>query len=205
MSRPERRQHHSHAIPSDRKLAASIRRGDTSALGQLYDRYAAAIYTLVCGSRPASAEHIVEQVFVELWNAGRRSHLPMPVAPMLLDLVVHALPESTMAPIQPSTTCAAPDAISHLVLIGRSDPLVCAVLVLMCVGKAGIAATATALDEEPAVVRRALSSGLILLRQLQPIVHADNVQETQTTSPDPHSGIQSSADIGLQPSVQAAQ
>jgi RNA polymerase sigma-70 factor (ECF subfamily) len=59
--------------PSDAALMERVQQRDSSALEMLYDRYARPVYSLVLriSQQPASAEEIVQDVFLQLWrNAG---------------------------------------------------------------------------------------------------------------------------------------
>jgi RNA polymerase sigma-70 factor (ECF subfamily) len=60
--------------PTDDELLDAIERGQNEALGVLYDRHAAVLFTLavhLVGSR-ARAEDIVHDIFLDLARAARR-------------------------------------------------------------------------------------------------------------------------------------
>ena len=62
---------------------------DAQALETLYDRYARPVYSLVLriARQPASAEEIVQDVFLHLWNnAGRYQASRGPLGPWLLTM-----------------------------------------------------------------------------------------------------------------------
>ena len=201
MFRTKRPPTQSPSARSDRALATGIGQGKTAALGQLYDRYGPAIYSLMRQKHPASAEPIVEQVFAAVWNMGRHGRLPLPIGPVLLDLATRSLAETTVPPVLPTSEAALQDALALLARIGHSDPLVCNALVLVCLGRSNLAESAMALEVEPAVVGRALTSGLALLRQLQPVAGAEACDVRQVPAPSsllaavqavPENGAQSS-------------
>ena len=59
---------------TDDELLAAIARGETEALGVLYDRHAAVLFTLavhLTGSR-SRAEDVVHDIFLDLARAARR-------------------------------------------------------------------------------------------------------------------------------------
>ena len=157
----------------DDELLLLITQRDEQALGLLYDRYGPAIYSLARQRHLASAEPVVEQVFTDLWNMGRHARLPVPIMPLLLDLAARALAETPVPPVLPTCEAAVQDPLALLAQVGHADPLVCNVLVLVCLGKWNIAESAVALAVEPGVVRHALTSGLALLRHLQPVANAE--------------------------------
>ena len=157
----------------DDELLLLITQRDEQALGLLYDRYGPAIYSLARQKHPTCAEFIVERVFADLWNMGRHGRLPVPIMPLLLDLAARALAEPPVPPVLSTSEPAVQDALALLAQVGHADPLVCNALVLVCLGKLNIAESAVALAVEPAVVRHALTSGLALLRQLQPVADAE--------------------------------
>ena len=63
--------------PSDAALMEQLIRKEPAALERLYDRYSRAIYSLVLriAQQAASAEEIVQNVFLQLW---RNAHLYQP-------------------------------------------------------------------------------------------------------------------------------
>ncbi len=63
--------------PSDAALMEQLIRRDSEALGVLYDRHARAVYSLVLriAQQTASAEEIVQDVFLQVW---RNAHLYQP-------------------------------------------------------------------------------------------------------------------------------
>jgi RNA polymerase sigma-70 factor, ECF subfamily len=58
------------AGPEDFELVTAMARGDAAALGSLYDRHAARMYSLAkkIVVTPSSAEDIVQEVFLEAWK-----------------------------------------------------------------------------------------------------------------------------------------
>lgn len=170
MFRPKHSQRQVSSVRSDRILATAISRGEVSALGQFYDRYSPAIYALACQHDAAAAEHTVEQVFGEFWNMGQHTILPLYLTPKLLDLMVEAVSVTPLPGTLSTSDDGPPDALALLALLGRSDPLACSVLVLVCLNRVSIAVSATVLEIEQAVVRHALTSGFIWLRQFQPAI-----------------------------------
>ena len=199
MFRPKRPPSQSSSIRPDRVLLAAIREGDTSALGQLYDRYGPALYTLARHRHLSSADLIVEQVFIDLWNAGQRTLLPVPIVPMLLDLAARSLSGTAISPVLFKREGAPQDPLALLTHIGGSDPLVCAVLVLVRLGRLNIAESVAALEAEPAVIRHALALGLKLLGQHQPVATAEaSLVLHQPASSGVLSGIQAQPEAGVQ-------
>jgi len=72
--------------PSDASLMERILARDSRALELLYDRYARPVYSLVLriAQQPASAEEIVQDVFLQLWrNAKRYQATRGPLEPWL--------------------------------------------------------------------------------------------------------------------------
>src|SRR6266851_2619172 len=72
--------------PSDASLMERILARDSRALELLYDRYARPVYSLVLriAQQPASAEEIVQDVFLQLWrNAQRYQAARGPLEPWL--------------------------------------------------------------------------------------------------------------------------
>jgi RNA polymerase sigma-70 factor (ECF subfamily) len=60
--------------PTDAALMDRILQRDSSALEALYDRYGRPVYSLVLriSQQPASAEEIVQDVFLQLWRSAER-------------------------------------------------------------------------------------------------------------------------------------
>jgi RNA polymerase sigma-70 factor (ECF subfamily) len=60
--------------PADADLMARVLQRDSGALETLYDRYGRAVYSLVLriSQHPASAEEIVQDVFMQLWRSADR-------------------------------------------------------------------------------------------------------------------------------------
>ncbi len=72
--------------PTDASLMERILQRDSGALETLYDRYARPVYSLVLriSQQPASAEEIVQDVFLQLWrNAKRYQATRGPLEPWL--------------------------------------------------------------------------------------------------------------------------
>lgn len=58
------------AVPSDAGLVSAIASGDESAMGQLYDRYSAVVYSIalrVLGDA-GTAEDLLQEIFIQLWQ-----------------------------------------------------------------------------------------------------------------------------------------
>ncbi len=75
--------------PSDAELMEKLIRRDPEALERLYDRHARAVYWLVLriAQHAASAEEIVQDVFLQLWrNAHRYQAARGPLEPWLFTL-----------------------------------------------------------------------------------------------------------------------
>ncbi len=75
--------------PSDAELMEKLIRQEPEALERLYDRYARAVYSLVLriAQHAASAEEIVQDVFLQLWrNAHRYQAARGPLEPWLFTL-----------------------------------------------------------------------------------------------------------------------
>jgi RNA polymerase sigma-70 factor, ECF subfamily len=78
---------HIAAFDVDRAAVTRMARGDGSAVGELYDRHARAIYSLAVRmlSDAAEAEDVVQDVFTQAWRqAGRYDPLRAPVVGWLL-------------------------------------------------------------------------------------------------------------------------
>ena len=61
------------AVPSDAVLVSAIASGDESAMGQLYDRYSAVVYSIalrVLGDA-GMAEDLLQEIFIQLWRNPR--------------------------------------------------------------------------------------------------------------------------------------
>ena len=61
------------AVPSDGVLVSAIASGDESAMGQLYDRYSAVVYSIalrVLGDA-GMAEDLLQEIFIQLWRNPR--------------------------------------------------------------------------------------------------------------------------------------
>ena len=58
--------------PSDAALMERVQQRDSTALEMLYDRYGRPVYSLVLriSQQPASAEEIVQDVFLQLWRSA---------------------------------------------------------------------------------------------------------------------------------------
>jgi RNA polymerase sigma-70 factor, ECF subfamily len=75
--------------PADAALMQRVLHGDSQALQFLYDRYSRPVYSLVLriARQPASAEEIVQDVFLHLWrNAGRYQASRGDLGPWLLTM-----------------------------------------------------------------------------------------------------------------------
>jgi RNA polymerase sigma-70 factor (ECF subfamily) len=75
--------------PTDAALMERVRQGDTGALETLYDRYARPVYSLVLriSQQPASAEEIVQDVFLQLWRSAERFQISRgPLEPWLFTM-----------------------------------------------------------------------------------------------------------------------
>jgi len=74
---------------ADGVLMERLMQRDASALEELYDRYARPVYSLVLriSQQPASAEEIVQDVFLLLWRSAARYHASRgPLEPWLFTL-----------------------------------------------------------------------------------------------------------------------
>ena len=75
--------------PPDAELMERILRRDSSALESLYDRYSRPVYSLVLriSQQPASAEEIVQDVFLQLWKSADRFQISRgPLEPWLFTM-----------------------------------------------------------------------------------------------------------------------
>ena len=75
--------------PPDAELMERILSRDSGALETLYDRYARPVYSLVLriSQQPASAEEIVQDVFLQLWKSADRFESSRgPLAPWLFTM-----------------------------------------------------------------------------------------------------------------------
>jgi RNA polymerase sigma-70 factor (ECF subfamily) len=75
--------------PPDAELMERILRRDSGALETLYDRYARPVYSLVLriSQQPASAEEIVQDVFLQLWKRADRFQISRgPLEPWLFTM-----------------------------------------------------------------------------------------------------------------------
>ena len=75
--------------PPDAELMERILRRDPIALETLYDRYARPVYSLVLriSQQPASAEEIVQDVFLQLWKSADRFQISRgPLEPWLFTM-----------------------------------------------------------------------------------------------------------------------
>lgn len=87
-----------HAVPSgetvreptsDAALMSEVAAGDEQALARLYDRYAPLAYSIalrICGDA-ASAEEVVTDAFLRLWQSARRFRAGSEVGPWLSAIV----------------------------------------------------------------------------------------------------------------------
>ena len=57
---------------ADQEILDRVARGDDRALGALYDRHGAVMYSLACSivKEPADAEEVVADAFLQLWKSG---------------------------------------------------------------------------------------------------------------------------------------
>ena len=75
--------------PTDAALMERILQHDNAALETLYDRYARPVYSLVLriAQHPASAEEIVQDVFLQLWRSADRFQISRgPLEPWLFTM-----------------------------------------------------------------------------------------------------------------------
>ena len=75
--------------PTDAALMERILQQDSSALETLYDRYGRAVYSLVLriAQNPASAEEIVQDIFLQLWRSADRFQITRgPLEPWLFTM-----------------------------------------------------------------------------------------------------------------------
>jgi RNA polymerase sigma-70 factor, ECF subfamily len=78
--------------PADGELMERLVQRDPSALETLYDRYGRTVYSLVLriSQQPASAEEIVQDVFLQLWKSADRFQASRgPLAPWLFTMARH--------------------------------------------------------------------------------------------------------------------
>jgi len=61
-----------HDLQSDEELIQSLKAGQSSALGILYDRYASLVYRLALRilTNPQEAEDLTQEIFLNLWRSG---------------------------------------------------------------------------------------------------------------------------------------
>ena len=72
--------------PTDAALMERVQQRDSTALEVLYDRYGRPVYSLVLriSQQPASAEEIVQDVFLQLWRSAERFQISRgPLEPWL--------------------------------------------------------------------------------------------------------------------------
>ncbi len=138
----------------DRHLVDGLRRGNSMALGRLYDRYAPLVFTLAYNSHPDAAEAITEEVFVELWQAGMLSTLRLPVLPALISLTVEQL----------AATGASSRRLPALAPFAHLAPPAFDILVLTLLGQLCLEEIAVALEMDGAAITQVLASGLADLR-----------------------------------------
>jgi RNA polymerase sigma-70 factor (ECF subfamily) len=75
--------------PTDAALMERVLQRDSSALETLYDRYGRPVYSLVLriSQQPASAEEIVQDVFLQLWRSAERFQISRgPLEPWLFTM-----------------------------------------------------------------------------------------------------------------------
>src|SRR6266853_2367160 len=75
--------------PTDASLMERVLQRDSRALETLYDRYARLVYSLVLriAQQPASAEEIVQDVFLQLWRSADRFQISRgPLEPWLFTM-----------------------------------------------------------------------------------------------------------------------
>ena len=75
--------------PTDAALMERVLRQDATALEALYDRYGRPVYSLVLriAQQPASAEEIVQDVFLQLWRSADRYQIARgPLEPWLFTM-----------------------------------------------------------------------------------------------------------------------
>ena len=75
--------------PTDAALMERLLQRDASALETLYDRYGRPVYSLVLriSQQPASAEEIVQDVFLQLWRSAERFQISRgPLEPWLFTM-----------------------------------------------------------------------------------------------------------------------
>jgi RNA polymerase sigma-70 factor, ECF subfamily len=75
--------------PTDAALMERVQQRDSSALETLYDRYGRPVYSLVLriSQQPASAEEIVQDVFLQLWRSAERFQISRgPLEPWLFTM-----------------------------------------------------------------------------------------------------------------------
>jgi len=78
--------------PTDAALMERILQQDSAALETLYDRYGRPVYSLVLriAQNPASAEEIVQDIFLQLWRSADRYQIERgPLEPWLFTMARH--------------------------------------------------------------------------------------------------------------------
>jgi RNA polymerase sigma-70 factor, ECF subfamily len=78
--------------PTDAALMERILQQDSTALETLYDRYGRPVYSLVLriAQNPASAEEIVQDIFLQLWRSADRYQIERgPLEPWLFTMARH--------------------------------------------------------------------------------------------------------------------
>lgn len=85
-------------LRDDATLLTLIRRGDEAAMASLYERYATVVYSVLLRvlHHPASAEEVLEQIFLEIWRRpeeflGVRGSLGAWLAVMARNMGIDAL------------------------------------------------------------------------------------------------------------------
>lgn len=148
------------AVQSDAALIDGVQRRDQSALGMLYDRYAALVFTLAHSMSPNAAEALTERIFYRLWSLRPAMTSPGPLLHTLIDLTEQTICSEHVL-IQGADT-----RLEALRPFAGLPPGIYEMMVLAYLGQLDALEIAVALNVSPAYVRVALTSGVLMLRSV---------------------------------------